>query len=71
MNRSPRIEWLDSIDAVPAAQWDVLLSGDYPFLKHAFLAALEHSGAATAHSGWQPQHLLLWRDRRLLAAMPL
>ncbi len=77
MSRSPRIEWLgsiewiNSIDAVPAAQWDALLTGAYPFLKHAFLAALEHSGAATPRSGWQPQHLLLWRDQQLLAAMPL
>lgn len=71
MSRSVHIEWLPAIDAVDAARWDALLATDYPFLQHAFLAALERTGAATAGSGWQPQHLLLYRGSELIAAMPL
>ena len=51
-------------------EWDAL-SGMQPFLKHAFLLALESSGCASAATGWQPQHLGLWRNGRLAAAMPL
>jgi predicted N-acyltransferase len=42
-----------------------------PFLAHAFLAALERSGSATARSGWAPSPLLV-EDRagHLLACAP-
>ncbi len=63
--------FVDSIEAVTAADWDAVLASDYPFLKHAFLAALESSGAATRESGWQPRHLLIERDDALIGHMPL
>jgi len=63
--------FVDSIEAVAAADWDAVLASDYPFLKHAFLAALESSGAATRESGWQPRHLLIERDGALIGHMPL
>jgi predicted N-acyltransferase len=73
-----RCEWLSSVDAIDAAQWNALLPGSYsfppggyPFLRHEFLAALERSGSASAATGWQPQHLLLWRGKSLIAALPL
>jgi predicted N-acyltransferase len=37
-----------------AAQWDACAGGGDPFLSHAFLAALEDSGSATAETGWRP-----------------
>jgi predicted N-acyltransferase len=60
-----------SIDDISTAEWDAL-AGENPFLKHAFLAALEHSGSADAKSGWQPLHLSC-RDGSgaLIAALPL
>ena len=59
-----------SIDDMPADEWNAL-AGDTPFLKHEFLAALEHSGSADAASGWQPLHLGC-RDAggRLIGALP-
>jgi predicted N-acyltransferase len=53
-----------------AAAWDAL-AGTQPFLRHAFLHALEQSRCVGAESGWQPHHLGLWRGARLMAAMPL
>jgi uncharacterized protein len=42
-----------------------------PFFSHAFLRALEESGAARRETGWLPQHLLYEDgDGRLLACMP-
>ncbi len=59
------------IDDIPAGEWDAL-AGSNPFLHHAFLAALEHSGCVTAATGWRPQHLALRsEDGRLLGALPL
>ena len=59
-----------SILDVPAAGWDAC-AGSNPFTSHAFLAALEESGSATAETGWLPQHLLL-EDAKggLLGCMP-
>jgi len=54
--------------------WDALVSADphgNPFVRHAFLSALQSSGAATAQTGWYAQFLSLWRDGRLCAAIPL
>lgn len=71
-----KVEWLASIDAIAPARWDALLPNasphlKYPFLTHAFLAALERSGAVSQRSGWLPQHLLLRRGTDVIAALPL
>jgi uncharacterized protein len=62
---------LASIDEVPAAQWDALQGTDCPFLRHAFLAALEHSGCVGEGTGWSPAHLTLLRNGELIGATPV
>ena len=52
---------LSSLAEITAAEWDALLPDDQPFLRHAFLLALEESGSVRAENGWQPDHLL-WRE---------
>ncbi|HWL47784.1 MAG TPA: GNAT family N-acetyltransferase [Sphingomonadaceae bacterium] len=37
-----------------AGDWDACAGAGNPFVSHAFLAALEDSGSATARAGWQP-----------------
>jgi predicted N-acyltransferase len=59
-----------SLSAVDAAQWDALLPQPQPFLRHAFLTALEDSGSLGKGSGWEPEHLLQVEDGRLIAALP-
>ncbi len=65
---------LSGISEVPAREWDVLFAHEpevaSPFVRHAFLAALEESGSATPATGWTPRHLLLRRGGRLVAAAP-
>ncbi|MCX7317463.1 MAG: peptidogalycan biosysnthesis protein, partial [Hyphomicrobiales bacterium] len=51
-----RLSLHPSIAEIPAVQWDAC-AGDNPFVSHAFLAALEESGSASAKTGWLPQHL--------------
>ena len=62
--------FLDGIAAVDAAQWNALVAGDAPFLRHEFLLTLEETGCVGAGNGWTPQHLLLSEDRRPVAAVP-
>ncbi len=62
---------LASIDAVSAAQWNALTGTDCPFLRHEFLAALEHNGCVGAGTGWTPAHLALFDAERLIAAAPV
>jgi predicted N-acyltransferase len=63
---------IDRIDAVPAADWDACAGPDNPFLRHAFLKALEDSGSVGRKTGWLPQHLILADEGGLLqAAAPM
>ena len=62
---------LHSLRLVDRDQWNALSGVDYPFLRHEFLSALESSGCTTAESGWQPCHVTLYRDGKLIALMPL
>jgi predicted N-acyltransferase len=62
---------LSRLSDLPASDWDALLPGAQPFLRHAFLATLEDSGSVGGRSGWQPVHRLFRDDAgRLLAALP-
>ncbi|HVC36819.1 MAG TPA: GNAT family N-acetyltransferase [Gammaproteobacteria bacterium] len=61
----------DSIDSIPASDWNCV-AGSNPFLRHAFLAALEHSGCVRTQTGWQPQHLSHTDESGcLVGALPL
>lgn len=48
---------------IPATAWDACANPPWrpynPFLRHAFLHALEASGSAVPETGWQPMHLLV------------
>ena len=63
---------LGGIGEVPAADWDACTSEDNPFVAHAFLAALEDSGSATAETGWAPHHLVVEdAAARIVAVAPM
>jgi uncharacterized protein len=52
-------EFCTSIDGLDPRQWNALAGGDHPFVRHEFLAALEHAACVGAGSGWQPCYLVL------------
>jgi predicted N-acyltransferase len=60
----------DSIDELAAAEWNALGVDAHPFMRHEFLAALEHTGCVGAGSGWEPCCLTLRDARGLTAAAP-
>lgn len=62
----------DSIEQISSSEWDALHKGDFPFIEHAFLAALERHGCVSSRFGWIPRHLGFYDEsQRLVAAMPL
>ncbi|MFC3638635.1 GNAT family N-acetyltransferase [Camelimonas fluminis] len=60
-----------AIADIDAAAWDACAGEGNPFIRHAFLDALEQSGSACAETGWLPLHLAVEdAGRNLLAAAP-
>jgi len=65
------IKLLSSIADIDAVIWNSLAGSDYPFMRWEFLHALESSGAVSASNGWQVQHLIVCKNRDVIAVMPL
>ena len=57
-----RVDFVKTLFPVVAERWDAL-AGDNPFLRHAFLDALETTGCASEDTGWTPRHVTLWDGR--------
>jgi predicted N-acyltransferase len=68
---SAQTETIERIADISAADWDRLDPTGNPFLRHAFLEALESSDCVGVDAGWLPRHLLL-RDEggQLVGAIP-
>lgn len=66
-----RAEIHTSIDEIPAQQWNRLVIDNYPFMRHEFLAAMEHHGCVGQRFGWLPRHVGIYDADQLVAAMPL
>ena len=67
---------ISSLSLIAAEDWDACANPEgavyNPFLRHAFLLAMEESGSATAETGWQGQHLVLENEAgEACAVMPL
>jgi predicted N-acyltransferase len=67
------ISFVSSIAQICASQWDQVVASDNPFVKHAFLNALEQSHCVCSETGWQISHLVAedQTQRGLVALMPL
>jgi uncharacterized protein len=59
-----------SIDDVDAKQWNSLVGTQVPFLRHEFLAALEHTECVGGATGWEPHHIVLEDRLGIAAAVP-
>ncbi|MQX35285.1 GNAT family N-acetyltransferase [Roseospira navarrensis] len=63
---------LADLNDVDAADWDACAGEANPFVRHAFLSALEDSGSVGPGTGWRPQHLVIPdHDGTLVAVAPL
>jgi uncharacterized protein len=64
------VQIVGTIKAVDAYQWNMLTDG-MPLLSHPFLAALETSGSVGEGTGWSPCVMVVYRQDRLIGAIPL
>lgn len=64
------VKVIETLADIPAAQWDAL-AGNNPFLKHAYLNALQVTGCASPETGWLAQFITLWNGDQLAGGMPL
>lgn len=60
---------VSSVDQVASEDWN-LCAGSHPFVQHAFLKALESSGAVGEKRRILPRHALLFDDVKLVACAP-
>ena len=59
----------DGVRQIAAADWDACAGTANPFVGHAFLTALEDSGAVGGRSGWQPLPIVVDGDDGCPAAI--
>jgi uncharacterized protein len=62
-------QWFSRIEQIDASAWQRLF-GLEPFTSHAFLYALEQSQCVNEQTGWQPQHLAVYENNKLIALAP-
>ncbi|MBO9652074.1 MAG: N-acetyltransferase [Variovorax sp.] len=70
----PLIRIHRAVAEIDAAAWDELLAtqaAPSPFMRHAYLDALDASGSASPETGWAAHFVTLWQGERLMAACPL
>ncbi len=60
-------DFCTSIDELDEREWNALAADGSPFVRHEFLAALEHTRCVGPGTGWQPRYLAI-RDAAGLAA---
>lgn len=65
------IKSITRLAEIDPKQWDAIAGIDYPFLRHAFLSALESSGSVSEQTGWQTRHIVIREAGELVALMPL
>ncbi len=60
----------NSITDITKQQWQRLFTDSNPFTQYEFIKALETSQSTIAANGWSPQHILVYDNELLVAAMP-
>lgn len=71
-NSEYRVKIINKISQINSDDWDALVENNNPFIKHAFLVALERHNCVSAEFGWLPQHITVYNsDNQLVAAMPV
>ena len=72
LSLSYNVRWVDAISKIDRSAWDAMAcSLDTPFLEWDWLSQMETSKSIGPQTGWQPCHLTVWSQQRLVAAAPL
>lgn len=77
MNKNAQVEIsvLETINDIQTEDWDACANPPSlefnPFLSHSFLSALENSKSVCAATGWQPMHLVVRHEQKIIGVMPM
>ncbi|MSQ46895.1 MAG: N-acetyltransferase [Deltaproteobacteria bacterium] len=66
-----QVKVLQSMTEVQRTDWDLLVGDGSPFMEWDWLACMEEAHCIAPKTGWQPQHLVVYDDGRLVAGCPL
>ena len=66
-----QIQFIESLENIDENKWNNLINSDYPFLKHAFLFALEKCKCVGENTGWYPFHIIVEEGEEIIALMPM
>ena len=66
-----QVKLVQGIGQIDARTWDACVGPDQPFLRHAFLSALEDSGSASQRTGWLPLHLVAESGGEQIGCAPM
>ncbi len=61
---------INDLTSLPEEQWQMLNTGNNPFLSYAFLSGLERFDCLK-NQYWQPTHIIIEEDGQLLGVLPL
>ena len=70
MKSAAPVSFHSGMAELDATAWN-RLAGDYPFLRHEFLAALEQTGCVAPATGWVPRHLCIGAPSQPQVLAPL
>ena len=64
------VDFIPTLDAIAADEWNRLSGTGNPFVRFEFLHALEASGSASTETGWQPHHIRVRQGHETVALAP-
>ncbi|GMM68447.1 GNAT family N-acetyltransferase [Alteromonas sp. MTD1] len=65
-----RIATFSQISQVSKSDWNHLAKDAGPFLQYDFLHALEQTGCCDSETGWEPCHVAIFSDDKMVGAIP-
>ena len=66
-----QVKVIKTMAEVDRTAWDTLVGDGSPFLEWDWLASMEESRCTVVRTGWQPQHIVVYDNQRVVAACPL
>lgn len=64
-------EFIANIENIGQEVWQDFVFQNYPFCQYQFLHALEKSNSVGIESGWLPQHLVIYANKKIVGLVPL
>ena len=64
------LEIVSKISNINPIEWNKINVNGHPFTSHEFLSSLEDSKTVSAETGWQPQHIVLKSNNKIVGALP-